>query len=111
MRSLTKWTVAGVEREALFYLPSTSSEFKPPVILALHGHRGNMYFAAHGMVFQDSWPEASVVYPQGLPTAGIVMAFEGKKPGWQREAGQGARSRLEIRGLDPGDVTREIFSR
>jgi hypothetical protein len=40
MRSLTKWTVAGVEREALFYLPSTSSEFKPPVILAFHGHRG-----------------------------------------------------------------------
>jgi len=39
MRSLTKWT-AGVEREALFYLPSTSAKFKPPVILAFHGHRG-----------------------------------------------------------------------
>jgi len=37
---------------------------------------------------QSYWPEAIVVYPQGLPTPGIVMDFEGKKPGWQREPGQ-----------------------
>jgi polyhydroxybutyrate depolymerase len=84
----TKWTVDGVEREALVYLPSTSSKSKPPVIFAFHGHGGNMYFAARGMAFQNSWPEAIVVYPQGLPTPGIVMDLEGKQPGWQREAGQ-----------------------
>ena len=83
-----KWTVDGVEREALVYLPSTSSKSKPPVVFAFHGHGGNMYFAARGMAFQNSWPEAIVVYPQGLPTPGIVMDLEGKKPGWQREAGQ-----------------------
>ena len=82
----TKWTVDGVEREALVYLSSTSS--KPPVIFAFHGHGGNMYFAARGMAFQNSWPEAIVVYPQGLPTPGIVMDLEGKKPGWQNSAGQ-----------------------
>jgi polyhydroxybutyrate depolymerase len=84
----TKWNVDGVERQALVYLPSTSSKAKPPVIFAFHGHGGNMHFAAHGMAFQNSWPDAIMVYPQGLPTPGIVMDFEGKKPGWQREAGQ-----------------------
>jgi polyhydroxybutyrate depolymerase len=84
----TKWTVDGVEREALVYLPSTSSKAKPPVILAFHGHGGNMYFSTRGMAFQNSWPEAIVVYAQGLPTPGIVMDLEGNQPGWQREAGQ-----------------------
>ena len=84
----TKWTVEGVEREALVVLPSTSSKARPPVIFAFHGHGGNMHFAARGMAFQNFWPEAIVVYPQGLPTPGIVMDFEGKKPGWQREPGQ-----------------------
>ena len=84
----TKWTVDGVEREALIYFSSTSSKSKPPVIFAFHGHGGNMHFAARGMAFQNYWPDAIVVYPQGLPTPGIVMDFEGKKPGWQREPGQ-----------------------
>ena len=84
----TKWTVDGVEREALVFLPSTSSKSRPPVIFAFHGHGGNMHFAARGMAFQNFWPEAIVVYRQGLPTPGIVMDFEGKKPGWQREPGQ-----------------------
>ena len=84
----TTWMVDGVQREALVYLPSTSSNSKPPVIFAFHGHGGNMYFAARGMAFQNYWPEAIVVYPQGLPTPGIVMDREGKKPGWQRERGQ-----------------------
>ena len=87
----TKWTVDGVEREALVYLPSTASKSKPPIILAFHGHGGNMHFAALGMAFQNYWPEAIVVYPQGLPTPGIVMDFEGKKPGWQNQPGQGDR--------------------
>ena len=84
----TRWTMDGVEREALVYLPSSSNKSKPPVIFAFHGHGGNMHLAARGMAFQNYWPEAIVVYPQGLPTPGIVMDFEGKKPGWQREPGQ-----------------------
>ena len=84
----TKWTVDGVEREALVFLPSAASKSKPPVIFAFHGHGGNMHFAARGMSFQNFWPEAIVVYPQGLPTPGIIMDHEGKKPGWQRELSQ-----------------------
>jgi polyhydroxybutyrate depolymerase len=84
----TKWNVEGVEREALIFLPSTSAKEKAPVIFAFHGHGGNMHFAASGMAFQNYWLEAIIVYPQGLPTPGIVMDFEGTKPGWQREVGQ-----------------------
>lgn len=82
----TKFKVNGVEREALIFLPTTTS--KAPVIFAFHGHGGNMYFAARGMAFQNVWPEAIVVYPQGLPTPGIVLDREGKKPGWQNSPGQ-----------------------
>jgi polyhydroxybutyrate depolymerase len=84
----TKWTVDGVEREAVVVLPSTSSNSKPPVIFAFHGHGGNMHFAARGMAFENFWPEAIVVYPQGLPTPGIIMDPKGERPGWQREPGQ-----------------------
>src|SRR5260370_8326604 len=41
-----------------------------------------------GMAFENSWPEAIVVYPQGLPTPGIIMDPKGERPGWQREPGQ-----------------------
>ena len=83
-----RWTVGGVERQALVFAPSTSSKEKPPVVFAFHGHGGNMQFAARGMHFQDAWPEAIVVYPQGLPTAGIVLDREGIQPGWQHDPGQ-----------------------
>src|SRR5712691_4309154 len=83
-----KWTVDRVQREALVFLPPTSSKPKPPVIFAFHGHGGNMHFAARGMAFQNFWPEAIVVYAQGLPTPGIIMDQKGEKPGWQREPGQ-----------------------
>ena len=86
-----KWTVDAVQREALVFLPSTSTGAKAPVIFAFHGHGGNMHvgFARDG--FQDFWPEAIVVYPQGLPTTGLVMDEKGESPGWQREPGEVGR--------------------
>ena len=92
--AVTKFTINGVERQALVFLPPTTE--KAPVIFAFHGHGGNMRFAARGMAFQNAWPEAIVVYPQGLPTPGIVMDREGLKPGWQREAGQEGDRDLEF---------------
>ena len=47
-----------------------------------------MHFAERGMGFQNFWPEAIVVYPQGLPTPGLIMDEKGEKPGWQREPGK-----------------------
>jgi polyhydroxybutyrate depolymerase len=86
--ALMKWTVEGTEREALVFAPEVPSKAKPPLILAFHGHGGNMRFAARGMHFQDAWPEAVVVYLQGLPTAGFILDQKGVRPGWQHDAGQ-----------------------
>jgi polyhydroxybutyrate depolymerase len=85
---LMKWRVETVQREALVFLPSTPAETKAPVIFAFHGHGGNMRFAARGMHFHDQWPEAIVVYMQGLPTPGLIVDRKGVRPGWQRDAGE-----------------------
>src|SRR5262249_39473827 len=42
--------------------------------------------------YHELWPEAIVVYPQGLNTPGRLTDPEGLKPGWQHSAGvQGDR--------------------
>jgi polyhydroxybutyrate depolymerase len=46
-----------------------------------------MNAAAAHMAVQDAWPEAVVVYLQGLPSPG-VKSKRGEAPGWQFEAGQ-----------------------
>ncbi len=82
------WTVNGEKREALVFAPSgTVSGARVPVVLAFHGHGGNMQGASMGMRFQNEWPEAVVAYPQGLPTRTKIDP-RGLRPGWQREPGQ-----------------------
>ena len=83
-----QWTVDGVERKARVFFPSKPSPEGAPVIFAFHGHGGNMNLAAHGMAFQDHWPEALVVYMQGLPTRGMVGDAQGLLPGWQHNPGE-----------------------
>jgi polyhydroxybutyrate depolymerase len=78
-------TVAGQAREALVYLPPGTNA--APVVFAFHGHGGNARQAARSFGFEKLWPEAAVVYMQGLPTPGRLTDPEGKLNGWQREAG------------------------
>jgi polyhydroxybutyrate depolymerase len=78
-----KWTVEGSEREALVFVPANSGkEEQAPVIFFFHGHGGNMEGVARNTKLQDFWPQAIVVYPQGLPTTS-PRDPEGTKPGWQ----------------------------
>ncbi len=42
--------------------------------------------ARRSFAIESYWPEATVVYPQGLPTKGITDP-EGKKNGWQQKKG------------------------
>ena len=77
------WTVDGTEREALVAAPMKKGEGKPPLVFAWHGHGGTMAHAARSFRIHELWPEAVVVYPQGLPTPGRLSDREGKKPGWQ----------------------------
>jgi len=82
------WTIDGVKRQALVFAPKpTTSEIKHPLVLGFHGHGGNMNAAAQGMHIQNLWPEAIVVYPQGLPTPTVIDP-QGLRPGWQNERGQ-----------------------
>ena len=81
------WNVDGVTREALVYVPANAKSSGTPVIFAFHGHGGTMAYAERKFSYHTLWPEALVVYPQGLPTAGKLTDPEGKRTGWQFAAG------------------------
>ena len=81
------WTVAGVTREALVAFPSHAATIATPVVFVFHGHGGTMRHAARTLALHPLWPEAIVVYPQGLNTPGALTDPEGKKSGWQSAAG------------------------
>ena len=85
--ALTTWDVGGVKREALIFAPAAHPSGKHPLIFAFHGHGGNMNGVSRMMGFQNLWPEAIVVYPQGLPTPSRKDP-QGLRPGWQTESGQ-----------------------
>jgi len=82
-----EWTVDGAVREALVYVPPGAKTTATPVVFAFHGHGGTMAYAARKFDFHTLWPEALVVYPQGLPTVSKLVDPQGKFPGWQRDPG------------------------
>lgn len=88
------WLVDGVEREALVSVPAQAAKAAAPLVFVFHGHGGAMAQAARSFQLHTLWPEALVVYPQGLPTPGKLTDPEGKRAGWQAQAGaQGDRDR------------------
>jgi len=86
------WTVDGVTREALVHIPPGAEKGGAPAVFVFHGHSGTMKHAASSMPIHQHWPEAIVVYPQGLPTPGSLTDKAGRESGWQATAGaQGDR--------------------
>jgi polyhydroxybutyrate depolymerase len=86
------WNVDGVSRQALVYVPETATKAATPVVFSFHGHGGTMNYAAQKFAYHLLWPDALVVYMQGLPTPGRLTDPNGTKPGWQNRAGtQGDR--------------------
>jgi polyhydroxybutyrate depolymerase len=81
------WTVDGVTREALVHLPATIPAGGAPLVFAFHGHGGSMAQAARSFPIHEKWPDAIVVYPQGLPTVGQLTDKAGDRAGWQGRAG------------------------
>ncbi|MFO0941930.1 MAG: hypothetical protein U0930_14360 [Pirellulales bacterium] len=82
-----QWTVGTDKREALIYVPESAKTTDSPVVFAFHGHGGNMRNASRMFPIHKLWPEAICVYMQGLNTPGQLTDPEGKKPGWQKAAG------------------------
>jgi polyhydroxybutyrate depolymerase len=77
------FNVDGVERKALVYSNSAPTpKTGAPLVLGFHGHGGRAEFVARRWNLPALWPEAVVVYLQGLPTA-TSRDPEGARPGWQ----------------------------
>jgi polyhydroxybutyrate depolymerase len=92
------WQVEGVERKALVYAPTAANKEPTPLVFAFHGHGGTMGHAARSFAYQEIWPEAIVVYMQGLNTPGKLTDPEGKKSGWQ--PAQGDQQDRDLRFFD-----------
>lgn len=77
------WKVGGDTRHAIVYAPRSANATgaKTPLVFSFHGHGDDMenfqYTDLH-----KAWPEAIVVYFQGLPSP------RDGYPGWQTEKGQ-----------------------
>ena len=83
-----EWLVGDVNREALVAAPENARTTASPVVFAFHGHGGTMQHAARTFAYHRHWPEAIVVYMQGLNTPGRLTDPDGKRPGWQHGPGE-----------------------
>jgi polyhydroxybutyrate depolymerase len=82
-----EWTVGDISRQALVYIPAAARQTAAPLVFAFHGHGGNMNQAARSFSYHTVWPEAIVVYMQGLKTPGKLTDPQGRLPGWQSGSG------------------------
>jgi polyhydroxybutyrate depolymerase len=84
------WKVDGVTREAIVYLPTAKTAGgKAPLVLAFHGH-GDDARNFQGVGIHEHWPQAIVVYPEGLPSPRDGAA------GWQVEKGEDGDRDLKL---------------
>jgi polyhydroxybutyrate depolymerase len=83
-----QWDLHGVKRSALLHIPKMAADQPTPVVFAFHGHGGTMANAARTFRIHELWPEAIVVYMQGLRTPGKLTDPEGKRSGWQNDIGE-----------------------
>ena len=77
-----EWMIDGVTRKALVWIPESAKTTAAPLVFVFHGHGGSAAQAARSFRIHEVWPEAAVVYMQGLPTPGQLTDPEGKKNGW-----------------------------
>lgn len=85
-----EWLVDTISRKALIYLPQTALTSSTPLIFAFHGRGGTMELSKERYAFHERWPEAIVVYPQALESAGLTMAGTEHAPTtrWQTLPGE-----------------------
>ena len=81
------WEVGGATREATIHGPARQAEGRVALVFDFHGHGGTAAQAARSHRLHEAWPEAVVVYMQGLKTPGRLTDPEGKRTGWQAAPG------------------------
>jgi len=74
------WRVGSATRQAIVRLPDKVEG--APLLLAFHGHGGRVERTARTWKVDTAWPEAVVVFLQGVPTA-TRNDPEGRRPGWK----------------------------
>jgi polyhydroxybutyrate depolymerase len=80
-KQIVTWKVDREPRRAMLYTPSqTSPTGKTPLVFSFHG-RGDTMENFEYTDLHLAWPEAMVVYFQGLPGGSA------RQPGWQNEKG------------------------
>jgi polyhydroxybutyrate depolymerase len=84
---LKQWTIGPDKRTAMVALPKAFPAAGAPLVLVFHGHGGTAMNMTRAMPIHTEWPEAVVIYAQGLPTGGTVVDREGKRAGWQNAPG------------------------
>jgi len=86
---IMRWQVNGATREAIVQAPDTAATGEPlPLVLSFHGYGDNMENFQHTNV-HVVWPEAVVVYFQGLERS-VFRARQGLR-GWVTEPGPSNR--------------------
>ena len=84
-----RWQVDGETREAIVYAPAASrGSERVPLVLSFHGYGDNMQNFQHTNV-HVAWPDAIVVYFQGLSTRRGLA-------GWQVERGHSVDRDLKL---------------
>ena len=83
---VTEWTIDGDSRTAMIMPPVKKIDGPVPVVLVFHGHGGTIKSCMEMFNLQKYWPEALVVYPQGLLTA-TGREAAGRESGWQQKIG------------------------
>ncbi len=82
-----EFVVKNEPRTAFIYFPNADIREPRPVIFAFHGHGGTGREAANRFKCERYWPQAVVVYPQGLKTPGQLVDVKGQHTGWQASIG------------------------
>lgn len=86
-RQVITFPVAGADRTAVVEVPEPRDE-PAPLVFAFHGHGGSGARFERWAAVEQHWPQAIVVYPDGLTGHQGRTDPEGVKPGWQTRLGE-----------------------
>ncbi len=79
--------VGGQVRTAMFYAGNSRNQ-RVPLVFVFHGHGQNGRIARKLFGIEEAWPQAFVIYPDGIGGIPDEMDLKGEEPGWQKDPGQ-----------------------
>ena len=84
-----RFRIDGRAREALVFRPTVAKASLHPMLFVFHGHAARAGWTARDLELERLWPEAIVVYLQGIPGhRSAITDPQGRGVGWQTEPGE-----------------------